>query len=472
MRSLRTRLLATTVAVALVALALVGLLSRRVVTHELRRVEAAGQQVRLQAAADLLDNEARAGEPLDPALGRAAVAIGSPLVLLGADGSLVAASSPRLREARIRAEGDRLTIETEVQEGGALRTARIVLLGTGQAVVQGRDGTRIGTLHAVPEPGVAPGGKAVEAVSTRLLLATLLSAVVAVGLALALSRRILGPVEEVTAAARRMAEGDRELRVAVRSDDEVGALAGAFNAMADAVARAEAGRRSLVADVAHELRTPLTNLRCHLEALQDGLQKPDSATLASLHEETLLLSRLVDDLQELSLAEAGQLALQPTAFDLAPAVDAALAAVRARAEAREVRLVADMPETCAVHADPARVSQVLRNLLANAITHTPEGGTVTVAARTGADRVAVSVEDTGRGIAAEDLPHVFDRFYRADASRTRATGGAGLGLAIVRQLVEAHGGQVSATSEPGHGSRFTFTLPALTGSSQEPRIPL
>jgi two-component system sensor histidine kinase BaeS len=310
----------------------------------------------------------------------------------------------------------------------------------------------------------------VRAVDQRLLIAALLSAAVAVVLALAVSRRILAPVEAVTEAARRMAAGDREHRVAVTGRDEVGELAAAFNAMADAVGRSEAARRGLVADVAHELRTPLTNLRCHLEAVQDGLQSPDAATLASLHEETVLLARLVDDLQELSLAEAGQLALHPVELDVAAVVEAAVEAMRPAAEAKGVALRADVPP-CRAHADETRTAQVLRNLLSNAITHTAAGGSVTVSAAASTDVVAVEVADTGDGIPAEHLPHVFDRFHRVDPSRARATGGAGLGLAIVRQLVEAQGGTVSVRSEPGRGAAFRFTLPALTGSSQEPRIP-
>jgi two-component system sensor histidine kinase BaeS len=230
--------------------------------------------------------------------------------------------------------------------------------------------------------------------------------------------------------------------------------------MADAVARSEALRRGLVADVAHELRTPLTNLRCQIEAVQDGLQPADTATLQSLHEETLLLARLVGDLQDLALAEGGQLPLHRASVSVTAAVDAALAAIRPIAAARGVVLEADVAAALAVDADRERLAQVLRNLLANALTHTPGGGRIRVSGRRVSGEVAVEVSDTGDGIAPEHLAHVFDRFYRSDPSRARRTGGAGLGLAIVRQLVEAHGGRVAVASEPGAGTRFTFTLPA------------
>jgi signal transduction histidine kinase len=224
--------------------------------------------------------------------------------------------------------------------------------------------------------------------------------------------------------------------------------------------RAEALRRSLMADAGHELRTPLTNLRCQIEAIQDGLQSADAATVRSLHEETLLLSRLVTDLQDLAMAEAGRLPLHRAKVDVAEVVDAAIASLRPLAGERRIALHAEVPATIAVNADRERLGQVLRNLLSNAVTHTPESGAVTVTARGVGSAIEIAVHDTGPGIAPEHLPRVFDRFYRADPSRARATGGSGLGLAIVKQLVEAHGGEVRAESRPGHGAVFTFTLPA------------
>jgi signal transduction histidine kinase len=267
-------------------------------------------------------------------------------------------------------------------------------------------------------------------------------------------------VEILTAAVRRMEAGDLSQRVEITSRDEIGDLARAFNLMADGLARLEELRRQLVTDVAHELRTPLSNIRGYLEALQDGVVEPDRRIVDSLHEETMLLNRLVDDLQELSLAEAGQLRLDRHPVALADVVDRAVEAVRPRAAAKGVELQVDLPEDLPlVDVDPRRIGQVLRNLLDNGLTHTGPGGEIGIAARASGQWVEVSVRDTGTGIAAEDLPYVFDRFYRADRSRSRATGGAGLGLAIVKQLVEAHGGRVEVESEVGRGTEFTFTVP-------------
>jgi signal transduction histidine kinase len=306
----------------------------------------------------------------------------------------------------------------------------------------------------------------VRGVNQALGMALVVAGLAALLLTAALSRRIIRPVEELTLAAQAMATGDLGRRVAVGAPDEIGTLGRAFNSMADSLQRVEGLRRTLVGDVAHELRTPLTNIRGYLEALRDGVARPDARMIDSLHEEALLLNRLIDDLQDLALAEAGQLRLQREPAALGAVVERALSAARPRMEAKGVSCAHALPpDLPPVMIDAERVGQVLRNLLNNALTHTPAGGTISVAAQVEGEMVAVSVCDTGCGIAADDLPLIFERFYRADRSRNRATGGAGLGLTIVRQLAEAHGGGVRVTSEPGQGSCFTFTLPAATRCS-------
>jgi signal transduction histidine kinase len=257
-----------------------------------------------------------------------------------------------------------------------------------------------------------------------------------------------------------MERGDLSVQVDIDSEDEIGQLAHAFNSMAGSLAQQEALRRNLVSDVAHELRTPLTNLRGYLEASRDGLIAPDAALVDNLYEETMLLQRLVLDLQDLAQVDAGQLTLVRTPTDLGALIERAATMFQPQALDKAVTVTAAAPAGLPlVNVDPERIAQVLRNLVSNAIVHTPAGGTVTLTAQPRDHEVAVTVSDTGIGIAPEHLPYVFDRFYRADRSRTRQTGGAGLGLAIVRQLVVAHGGSVSVESTPGQGSAFTFTLP-------------
>ena len=324
------------------------------------------------------------------------------------------------------------------------------------------NGAPVGSLYVgIPDsPGIIGNESFLASVNRTLLLVAVVAGLGAVLLILGVSHRILAPVEALTAAARRMEAGDLSQRVEITSQDEIGDLARAFNAMADGLARLEELRRQSVTDVAHELRTPLTNIRGYLEALQDGVVEPERHVIDSLHEEAMLLNRLVDDLQAFSLAEAGQLRLERQPVALADVVDKAVEAARPRAVAKGVVLQADLPEDLPlVDVDPRRICQVLRNLLDNGLIHTPSGGEIGVVAQASDEWVEVKVWDTGAGIAAEDLPYVFERFYRADKSRSRATGGAGLGLAIARQLVEAHGGQIEVESEVGRGTQFTFTLP-------------
>ncbi len=230
--------------------------------------------------------------------------------------------------------------------------------------------------------------------------------------------------------------------------------------MADNLEKAEELRKNMVADIAHELRTPLTNIKGYLEAILDGLVKPDESTIKNLDEEARLLARLVSDLQELSLAEAGQLNLQIEYTEIGKIIATTQELMQTRAAQKNIILSSKVEENLPeVPVDVHRISQVLRNLVNNALTATPEGGAVTISAESTVNSVTVSVADTGEGIKTDDLQQIFERFYRVDKSRTRATGGTGLGLTIARRLVESHGGSIKAESEPGKGSRFSFTLP-------------
>jgi signal transduction histidine kinase len=303
----------------------------------------------------------------------------------------------------------------------------------------------------------------VTSVNRSLLIAMLAGGLVALLLSLALSHSILRPIGELTRAARAMEKGDLSQRVRVAASGEVGELASAFNAMADGLERLEQLRGNMVTDIAHELRTPLSNVRGYLEAVKDGVVLPTPALINSLHEEAILLNRLVDDLQDLAQAEAGQLSLVRQAIPLQPVVERSIYLAGPQASAKGVTIQAHIPADLPwIEADAERLGQVLSNLLANAITNTPAGGRVEVRAGQVDSLVEVSVCDTGVGIAPEHLAYVFERFYRADRSRARSTGGAGLGLAIVKQLVEAHGGQVRITSQVGRGTTVSFTTPVAS----------
>jgi two-component system OmpR family sensor kinase/two-component system sensor histidine kinase BaeS len=235
--------------------------------------------------------------------------------------------------------------------------------------------------------------------------------------------------------------------------------------MADELQRAETLRRNLMADIAHELRTPLTVMQGSLRALLDGVYPLELKEIASIYDETRLLSRLVADLRELALAESGQLALKVQPVEVATVMQTVADQFTAAAEAQETRIaVVNGYAMPLVQADPDRLTQVLHNLLTNALRHT-SGGAITVSGESLDERVRISVQDTGEGIAPQELTHVFDRFYRADNSRSRVTGGVGLGLAIAKAWVEAMGGTIGVRSEPGHGSTFWFTLRQCEPSS-------
>jgi signal transduction histidine kinase len=301
-------------------------------------------------------------------------------------------------------------------------------------------------------------------VNRSLLIAIGVAGLVGLLLTYFLSRSILRPVDELTAAARAMEKGDLSQRVTVRSKGELGELANAFNAMAEGLTRLEQLRQNMVTDVAHELRTPLSNVSGYLEALRDGVVEPTAETIASVHEEAMLLNRLVDDLQELAMAEAGQLKLVRQPVNLKVVAEKAVQSLIAQAAEKDVSMEIYLPDDLPlVEADAERLGQVLRNLLKNAIINTPSGGKITIQARIDDSQVEVSVQDNGLGISAEHLPYVFERFYRVDQSRARTTGGAGLGLAIVKQLVEAQGGQIGIDSQVNVGTRITFTSP-IAGS--------
>ncbi|UPT45799.1 HAMP domain-containing sensor histidine kinase, partial [Streptomyces sp. WAC00303] len=313
-----------------------------------------------------------------------------------------------------------------------------------------------------------PGFDLSPANTARIAGAAALVLALTVGASVFAGARLVRPLHALTGAAQRMRDGEQPESVPVSGDDEVGRLAAAFNDMSAHRARLEEQRKAMVSDVAHELRTPLSNIRGWLEAAQDGLADPDPAFVSSLLEEAVLLQHIIDDLQDLAAADAGVLRLHPESVEIRELLSQVAAAHQARAENAGVTLaVTATAPGPALLADPVRLRQAVGNLVSNAVRHTSEGGRVTLRAyarEEGDGTVLVEVTDTGSGIPSDDLPRVFDRFWRAEKSRSRRTGGSGLGLAIVRKLVEAHGGTVDATSVEGEGSTFVLRLPGTTPS--------
>jgi len=354
---------------------------------------------------------------------------------------------------------------TIIADSAALDTGKTISsadLTTGVPILVGNQ--QVGTLLPVSAGTNVSGaaGDFVSSVNQSTWLAGGIATLVAFVLGSILFFQIVSPVQKLTSAAQKIAAGDLKQRIPNQSQDEIGMLATAFNQMADSLAKHEELRRSMIADVAHELRTPLTVIQGNLEAMLDGVLPTSPQEIATLRDETALLTRLVADLHLLSLAESGQLKLERVRTNIAELTTHAVEPFHLQAQSSQVELnlefASNLPQ---VEVDTDRITQVIRNLLSNALRHTPEGGQVTISCeRDTPHQVVITVSDTGEGISPGDLPYVFDRFYRADKSRSRTSGGSGIGLAIVKQLVEAHGGRVWVESQPPQGTTFGFTLPS------------
>lgn len=365
-----------------------------------------------------------------------------PFVLAGPDGVVVAASDPH---------PDRLTPFEQ-------RAAAPIQV----------DGQPVGWLLLFPLISPREPSRAVGAVLPGFLLTAVAIGAGSLVVGLVLSRGMSRPLTRLTEAARAVAAGNLSVRVPTDYPGEIGELAAAFNGMIEELARADQLRRNLTADVAHELRTPLSVVRAKLEGILDGVYEPTPEQVEPILEEIHVLTRLVDDLRLLALAEAGQLPLEKEPLDLADLLSDIRVNFEPQAADRGITLALDLPTALPrVRADRRRISQVLSNLVSNALRHTPAGGCVTLAAGVKEDAVEVSVSDTGVGIPPEDLPFVFERFWRRERSRSRGSGGSGLGLTIAKQLVEMHGGTIGVESVPGAGSRFWFRLP-LRGAASPP----
>ncbi len=297
------------------------------------------------------------------------------------------------------------------------------------------------------------------AVHRYLLWASLIALILAFLLSYLLTRRVLRPLTQMIEASRQIAAGNFTQRVEIAPNDEIGELGTAFNRMSDSLEQIERLRKSMVADVAHELRTPLTNLRGYLEGLSDGVIPPDQATLKMLQQENLRLVSLVEDLGQLARADAARAYLDRRPIDLTECVNEMLTLYRMNFDQKNIQVTTrfDTEETT-VQADRDKLLQAIRNLIENGWKYTPAGGVITITSKRTASGLRMDFINNGPGIPTEDVPYIFERFFRAEQSRSRDAGGAGIGLAIVKELIEAHGGQVGAESIPGE-TRIWFELP-------------
>jgi len=465
--SLRSRLLITMAVVSAATLVAAAWVSNRVVQSEVNQVVAGSEHPRdFSDASRLAENfYDRAGNwtGVDSTLQKISELSGRRVLLTSPGGQAIRIAPGNVAELKLSVDANRKVV---LERTGARGYVRNEFLNPPHVSLKDQTGSNVGILYflALPESAsVEPIAEPRQhsAVAWRLL--TALSALILLSLlsTFFLSRRILRPLESMKTAVHQMRAGDLEQKLEINSHDEIGELAEAFNGMATDLARVKQLRRDMVSDVAHELRTPLTNIRCQIEAMQDGLVAPQVTNLASLHDEVMLLDKLVDDLRDLALADAGQLKMEMQSISLGNAVNQVIGALGNRLASRKISLRVSIPDdTPRIMADPLRLGQVLRNLFENAISHTPETGTIGVTVTARPSEVQFTIRDSGPGIPPGRLQDIFERFYRTDPSRSRDAGGAGLGLAIVQQIVAAHGGRVWAENSAGHGAVFTVAIPA------------
>jgi signal transduction histidine kinase len=438
--SIRFRLFISFISVILVSIGTVYIFANQGAEEQIRQYEVDSQQVRISRMGHLLSRYylEDGWTDIEPLIENMGTLYGQRIILTDSAGVVIGDSQGELVGEEFNSDWPSATL-SPVENGDV-----------------------VGTFYISPEPSIEfmLAQSLYGSINRFLLYSALLAVGIALLITFVVSRRISAPIVALTDSARRLGQGDFSQRASYQGKGELGELAKSFNSMASDLERAEELRRNMTVDIAHELRTPLSNIRGYLEAFRDGVMPIDDAAIRSLHEEAILLSRLVDDLQELSQAEAGELKLSRQKEDISRLVKRATAAIQTQATKKNISLTVELPHTLhQVDVDPFRISQVLYVLLQNAILHTDPGGQITVTAKERSNRVEVTVTDNGEGIPDADLPNVFERFYRVDKSRARATGGSGLGLTIAKYLVNAHGGDITVKSKLGRGSTFSFTLP-------------
>ena len=360
------------------------------------------------------------------------------LILYGPDGELVFDSDPNEGEIHISNEAMKYAVPVIVNN---VEVGKLISLNSAGYLRRDQIGF-------------------VQDIFWVLLASTVVSVIIVVVVSILLTRRILKPVHSLSAASFEIANGDYSQRLDVHEPNELGEMASAFNAMAVELEHQNTLRRRQTSDIAHELRTPLTVLQIELESLEDGLSDPTPTTIQGLLREVAYLNHLVEDLRILALAESGDMVLNPIEIDMTAIATEMVSRVRHAASEKNISITMDNPdEHFLLEADEQRVSQIFLNLLSNALQYTPENGEIHVDIRREEDEIVTSVSDSGMGIAQEDLPHIFERLYRTSQARTRTNGGSGLGLSIVKGLVDLHHGSITAESEEGRGSRFIFRMP-------------
>ncbi|MFC2021780.1 ATP-binding protein [Chloroflexota bacterium] len=444
--------------IVVVSVGLMAYLTNLSTTREFQQYVSRGHMMYTQSLADSLGDlyaEEQSWNNLQETLQSLPLSTSERILVTDSSGVIIADTAREWlgKESEDVGLSDGIPITVSSQTVGNLYLLTSGGMGMGRGHMGGRSSQTIPMVITAEEDFL-------DQVNDSLWKVGLIAVAVALVIGLILTRQITRPVQAIISGARHLTKGELSYRVDVKSRDEIGKLADSFNVMASSLEKGEQSRRQLTADIAHELRTPLTVIEGTVDGIIDGVFKPDTEHLRSIKEQASLLTHLISDLRDLSLAESGQLKLNLASTYMVELVRRMVSNYEINALEKNVRIkleeATQIPE---IRIDPVRMEQVISNLLTNAIRHTPSGGSITITVKNDEGGLAISVADTGEGIAPEDLPHVFERFYRSGSSRARKEGGTGLGLAIVKQMVEAHEGKVWVESKMGTGSIFSILLP-------------
>lgn len=437
-------LVAVAVVVTLVALLAVNLSYEKRFQTYVKERQAINNHRIVQTITNFYEIHGSWSEELTDLIPQLGMLSGVGLKVVDPDGKVIAKSSSRITDMMMgdKAKQSGETVAIPIMAG---------LERVGDVYI-----TPIGDFYGVPSEDL----RFRRSINSLLLLGGMLAVIASLFISYIISTRMTSPLTTMTAAAKKIEAGEFSHRVIVKSRDEIGDLAAAFNHLAATLERQEKLRRDLTADIAHELRTPLASIRSHIEAYLDGVMQPSEKNIKSIHEEILRLTRLVADLGEIATLESGKVNIVKSKLDLNEIADKVVTNVLPLFDEKEVDLdlrMADKPLT--VKGDSDKISQVLYNLLHNALKYTPAGGRAQVRLEKNGKKAMIFIKDTGIGIDLVEHPSIFERFYRVDKSRNRATGGAGIGLTVVKELVEAHNGNIVVASEPGKGTEFKIAIP-------------
>lgn len=461
MRSLTWKLGGALLLIVIVSVGLMAYLVNLSTTHEFQQYVSRGNKVYVQSLADSLGDlygETNEWHNLQETIERLPLSTSAIILVTDSSGVIIADTSREWLGQRAEAVG--LGNGTPITASGQIVGNLHLLQSDG--IIMGK-GHMWGQVSQIIPMVITGEDDFLNQVKSNLWQVGIIAAIVALIVGLVLTRQITRPVRTLISGTRHLTKGELNYRVDVKSRDEIGELADSFNLMASSLEKGEQSRRQLTADIAHEVRTPLTIIDGTVDGIIDGVFQPDMEHLRSIKEQTSLITHLISDLRDLSLAESGQLKLVLSSTDIFELLRRMVSNYEIDALEKNISLKIEEPaQIPEIIIDPIRIEQVISNLLTNAIRHTPSGGSITINAQNTGAGLAISIADSGEGIAPKDLPHVFERFYRSGSSRSRQEGGTGLGLAIVKQMVEAHGGNVWVKSEIGKGSIFSILLPLST----------